>query len=225
LLSIQSKIRHVAKLKLLLALFLLVSIPILSLTQSTSVSADEVKWSRVHIPAEGNAGDWQLANGSDVQHLTMSANGNLFAYVPGLTYTLYQSTDGGKKFFQLPATAWQGNLDLDPGTTYYWKVRAISADTKSAWSAVGTFTTELPSPSVAQPSAPPTTMTPLPAPSSAAPSMPPTPPQPEQPVPPALSTPSEHTPDWVVYLIGALILVIILLIATIVVLAFGLKRS
>ena len=34
--------------------------------------------------------------------------------------------------FSLPATAWQGNLDLDYGTTYYWKVRAISPDTRSA---------------------------------------------------------------------------------------------
>ena len=126
--------------------------------------------------------------------------------------------------FSLPATAWQGNLDLNLGTTYYWKVRAISADTKSAWSAVGIFTTELPPPSLVQPSAPPTAMIPIPAPSPATPPVPPAPPQPSPPVPPS-SAPVQHTPDWVVYLIGALLLAIILLIVTIVVLALGLRRS
>jgi hypothetical protein len=92
-----------AKLTLLLSLTLLVSIPIFGLTQSAAVSADEVKWSRVNIPAEGNAGDWLLANGSDVQHLTMSANGTLFAYAPGLTYTFYRSTDGGYRWSYIGA--------------------------------------------------------------------------------------------------------------------------
>jgi len=126
--------------------------------------------------------------------------------------------------FSLPATAWQGNLDLNCGTTYYWKVRAISSDTKSAWSAVGSFTTELPPPSLVQPSAPPTAMIPVPVPSPATPPVPPAPPQPSPPVPPS-PAPVQHTPDWVVYLIGALLLAIILLIVTIAVLALGLKRS
>jgi len=126
--------------------------------------------------------------------------------------------------FPLPATAWQGNLDLNYGTTYYWKVRAISADTKSAWSAVGTFTTELPPPSLVQPSAPPTAMIPVPAPSPATPPVPPAPPQPSPPVPPS-PAPVQHTPDWVVCLIGALLLAIILLIVTIMVLALGFRRN
>ena len=125
--------------------------------------------------------------------------------------------------FSLPATAWQGNLDLDHGTTYYWKVRAISSDTKSTWSAVGSFTTELPPPSLVQPSAPPAVMTPTPSPSSATPPVPPAP-QPSPPTPPS-STTAQQMPDWAVYLIGALVLVIILLIATIMVLALGLRRS
>jgi len=125
--------------------------------------------------------------------------------------------------FSLPATAWQGSLDLDQGTTYYWKVRAISSDTKSAWSAVGSFTTELPPPSLVQPSAPPMVTVPEPTPSPATPPMPPTPPQPSPPVPPA--APVQQTPIWVIYLIGALILAIILLIVTILVLASGLRRS
>jgi hypothetical protein len=44
--------------------------------------------------------------------------------------------------FALPNTAWETNIELDYDTTYYWKVRAVSADTSSPWSAVSAFTTE-----------------------------------------------------------------------------------
>jgi len=124
--------------------------------------------------------------------------------------------------FSLPATAWQGNLDLNPGTTYYWKARAISSDTKSAWSAVGSFTTELPPPSLVTPTAPPAGIIPVPAPSPVTPPVPPAP-SPSPPIPPS-PAPVQHTPEWVIYLIGALLLAIILLIATVMVLAFGLRR-
>jgi hypothetical protein len=126
--------------------------------------------------------------------------------------------------YSLPATAWQGNSDLDYGTTYYWKVRAISSDTKSAWSAVSSFTTELPQPSLVQPSTPPTIVVPIPTPSPATPSVPPSPPQPSPPLP---SSPTlvQDAPNWVIYLIGALLLVIILLIVTVLVLALGPRRS
>jgi len=60
-----------------------------------TAATSEVKWSRVNIPTEGEAGNWMLANGSDVQHLTMATDGTLYAYAKGLTYTLYRSTDGG----------------------------------------------------------------------------------------------------------------------------------
>lgn len=57
-------------------------------------SSDAVKWTKVNIPTEGKAGNWVLADGSDVQHLTIDSDGTLYAYVKGLTYTLYKSTDG-----------------------------------------------------------------------------------------------------------------------------------
>ncbi len=60
-----------------------------------AASTDAVKWTAVSIPAGGEAGKWVLADGSDVQHLTMSADGTLYACGKGLTYTLYRSTDGG----------------------------------------------------------------------------------------------------------------------------------
>ena len=83
------------KFRLLLSLAILLSITVSGLTQTSAASADEVKWSRVDIPTEGSAGNWLLAGGSDVQHLTLSASGTLYAYVEGLDYTFYQSTDGG----------------------------------------------------------------------------------------------------------------------------------
>ena len=60
-----------------------------------AASDDAVKWTRVNIPTEGEAGGWGLAEGSDIQHLTLASDGNLYACVEGLTYTLYNSTDGG----------------------------------------------------------------------------------------------------------------------------------
>jgi len=41
---------------------------------------EEVKWSAVDIPAEGRTGNWVLAPGSDVQHLTMARDGTLYCY-------------------------------------------------------------------------------------------------------------------------------------------------
>ena len=39
-----------------------------------------------------------LANGSDIAHLTRAADGTLYTYVDGLTYTLYKSTDEGRSW-------------------------------------------------------------------------------------------------------------------------------
>ena len=38
--------------------------------------------------------------------------------------------------YALPGTAWECSINLNYETTYYWKVRAISSDICSAWSAV-----------------------------------------------------------------------------------------
>ncbi len=60
-----------------------------------AASSEAVRWTRVSIPTEGEAGNWVLATGSDVRHLTMAPDGTLYACGHGLTYTLYNSTDGG----------------------------------------------------------------------------------------------------------------------------------
>ncbi len=63
-----------------------------------AAAAEPVKWTKVDIPAEGNAGGWTLAHNSDIQHLTMADDGTLYASVSGLTYTLYQSKDAGSSW-------------------------------------------------------------------------------------------------------------------------------
>jgi len=77
---------------------LALGITLLSLLISTNpalAATDEVRWSRVNIPIQGKAGNWVLADGSDIQHLTMAADGTLYACGKSLTYTLYKSTDEG----------------------------------------------------------------------------------------------------------------------------------
>ena len=129
--------------------------------------------------------------------------------------------------YALPATAWQSDINLDYDTTYYWKVRAISSNTHSAWSAVGTFTTELLPSSSAPPSASPPIMVPAPTLPPASPPVLPTPVPPTPPLPPVPPAPAQSptTPDWVLYALGALLLVILLLIITILVLVVGMRRA
>ena len=96
----------------------------------------------------------------------------------------------------LTTTAWQYDLGLQYNTTYYWKVRACSADSYSAWSAVSAFTTESP-----------------PAPTKATQAT-----QPPLSPPPTPPTAQQATPDWVFYMMGLMGFIIILLLATILVL-------
>jgi len=95
-----------AKTRLTVGLFLLLSL-IVSTSPLSPVTAasDEAMWSRVDIPTEGKAGNWILANGSDVTHLTIAIDGTLYAYVKGLTYTLYKSNDAGVSFSTLADTS------------------------------------------------------------------------------------------------------------------------
>jgi hypothetical protein len=105
--------------------------------------------------------------------------------------------------YALPGTAWECNINLDYDTTYYWKVRAISADTHSAWSAVSAFTTEsLPPPEEPQ--------------ETIAPSSPP-------PLPPSAPSPPT-TPDWVKYLFSGLLTAVVLLSVIVLMLVRGMRR-
>lgn len=84
----------------LLALVLTVLLSLLARPSPNPLAAtpDEVnKWFRVPIPTGGTAGNWVLASGADIQHLTLAADGTLYAYVnPSATSDrLFKSTDGG----------------------------------------------------------------------------------------------------------------------------------
>ncbi len=64
-------------------------------THHAAAASEAVRWTKVNIPTEGEAGHWALAAGSDIQHLTASGDGTLYCYVKGPTYTLYRSADAG----------------------------------------------------------------------------------------------------------------------------------
>jgi len=108
--------------------------------------------------------------------------------------------------YALPSTAWRCNISLDYDTTYYWKVRAISSDTYSAWSAVSAFTTESPPSPLEEP----------PPEEAQEPQEPPAPPPP--------SAPQPTTPDWVKYLFGALLAAVVLLSVIVLILVRGMRR-
>ncbi|MBA7615448.1 hypothetical protein ES703_22729 [subsurface metagenome] len=69
----------------------------ISTTSPAAATPGEVKWARVDIPTGGEAGNWVLAGGSNVQHLTMADDVTLYAYADpsGTSYTLFKSVDAG----------------------------------------------------------------------------------------------------------------------------------
>ncbi|MFC1957600.1 hypothetical protein ACFLX0_02165 [Chloroflexota bacterium] len=153
---------------------------------------------------------WGDLAGADSYELLLSTN---FAFS---NPTILKMGD-----FALPSTAWQSNINLDYDTTYYWKVRASSANSYSAWSAVGAFTTEsAPSeatPAPELPSQPAPTLSPSPSPAP--------PPAPAPPLPPSTPQAQSTIPDWSIYLIGALLLTTVILLITLLLMVAGIRRS
>ncbi len=97
---------------------------LLFLLAASIVSAnDEVKWTKVPIPAEGKAGGWMLAPGSDIKHITVVDDGTIYVYVEGLTNTLYKSANGGHTWSYLDNV--QDDIEAiatapdNVGTVYY----------------------------------------------------------------------------------------------------------
>jgi len=82
---------------LTLALILLLSLLGSTIPTPAIATPDVVEWSTVSIPTEGKPGNWVLADGSDIQHLTMAIDGTIYAYAnpSGTSYTLFKSTDNG----------------------------------------------------------------------------------------------------------------------------------
>ncbi len=94
------------------------------------------------------------------------------------SYELMLSTEAGFQtlaFWPMGITGnvWQPKTALLPATAYFWKVRAISLNSFSPWSAVSAFTTAAPPTTTPPPTqttaAPPTTTTPAPTTPAAAP--------------------------------------------------------
>ncbi|MDD4859539.1 MAG: hypothetical protein PHR56_04975 [Dehalococcoidales bacterium] len=141
--------------------------------------------------------------------------------------------------YALSATAWQCNVNLKFGTTYYWKVRARTASSRSDWSSVSTFTTGLettpqettltPTPAIPQlPVTPnPTLPSPvyLPHQPQVAPSNPALTPEPLL-LPPSLppAAPGPELPGWMMYLMGGLILAVIVLTVAVTVIVLAVIR-
>ena len=78
-------------------IFILVGGGILA-PRAISAAEDAAKWIPFDIPAKGESGGWMLAEGSDIMLLTQADDGTMYACVSGLTYTLYRSTDGGRRW-------------------------------------------------------------------------------------------------------------------------------
>ncbi len=191
---------------------------------------------RLEIPQAGASGvpvkpvfQWTAVAGADAYELLVSTDANF-------TYPSIIKKDD----YALSTTAWQCDLSLDHDTTYYWKVRAISDNSRSAWSAAGAFTTESPPIAIqaapAKPALTPpaelsepasTRLTPLPIPppmqiTPPAPAVPPAQDSPPAPAP-ATSQPL-NMPNWIIYLIGALLLTIILTLIIILTLVLVIRR-
>jgi len=72
----------------------------MSTIYTAAADTDTVKWCPVNIPGEGETGNWVLASGSDVEHLTVAADGTIYAYASpsGTSFTLFKSEDNGSSW-------------------------------------------------------------------------------------------------------------------------------
>ena len=64
-------------------------------------SGDAARWDDVNLPAQGVSGGWVLADGSDINYLTASPDGTLYAACNGLTDALYRSDDNGASWLSV----------------------------------------------------------------------------------------------------------------------------
>ena len=72
---------------------------------------------------------WGAVNGAEQYELVVSANASFSNPVIAKVGASALST-----------TAWQSNISLDYDTTYFWRIRGISTNSYSPWSAVSAFT-------------------------------------------------------------------------------------
>ncbi len=114
------------------ATLILVSILASTFIPRVEASPEAVKWTKVSIPTEGEAGDWVLADGSDIRRLITAPDGTLYASCFGLTYTLYKSNNGGTGWVHTGVQDTIVDIAASPhdaGTVYYATTSAIYGST------------------------------------------------------------------------------------------------
>src|SRR3990172_9444671 len=122
-----------------LALTLMLLVSLLGSFSSASpvvATPEEVKWSKVSLPAGGEVGGWVLAAGSDVKNLIMAKDGSLYAYAnpSGTSNTLFKSTDAGLSWASMgdvkDTIIGIATAPDDAGTIYYATASSVykSAD-------------------------------------------------------------------------------------------------
>ena len=202
----------------------------------TTTMTAETASLKLEIPSAGASDiplkpvfQWSALGGANAYELLVSSNANFTSPIIDK-----------RSQFALTSNAWQCDISLDNDTTYYWKVRAISARTNSEWSAAGAFTTE-PVPTSETGNEPVETREPLPL---QGPEKTPTaifvqqqavPPeiQMQPPAPPAESTlpaplPYSSQPltlqGWTIYLMGGLVATIMFALIVILVMLLKMRR-
>jgi hypothetical protein len=131
----------------------------------------------------------------------------------------------------LHSNAWQSDITLEYETAYYWKIRAVNGDTKSAWSAAGSFITEgepAETGTVAEVILTPPAEIPNPNSGQFQPSFTTEAgTQQSPPIPPAetADTSQSSLPDWVIYMIVAQVVMISIALVIILILVARVKRS
>ena len=159
---------------------------------------------------------WTGISGAEAYELVVSMS-------PEFTDPVIARKDANR----LPSNAWHSDVTLTYETAYYWKVRAFNGSSNSAWSPTGAFTTESETTGTVAEVTPPTTTEPtvsnqflptttLRTENEQAPLLPP--------AQPPDAVPSSTMPDWVIYLIGAQVVMIALALVVILILVSRARR-
>lgn len=140
--------------------------------------------------------------------------------------------------YALTSNAWECDVNLDYNTTYYWRVRAMTDNTRSAWSSTGVFTT-LAAPSTApeitgeKPEIPLLENLDGNKTSPSSPGLPPpatsgeflvTPPAAPAAPPDTPVNPSQIIPGWMIYFIGGLLAIVMLALFIVLAVVLKIKR-
>ena len=103
----------------------------------TTSLGDGIDAPQLHSPAAGALGvpiqpvfQWSAVAGAEGYELVVSST------IDFSRQDISKTVDDA-----LPGNAWQADIALSYGNTYYWRVRAVSPQSNSAWSAVGIFVT------------------------------------------------------------------------------------